>query len=39
MVNLYQKTKLHDVGYDQIKDICSKFRDESGASDMEVKLY
>ena len=33
----YQKTILLEQAYDEIKWICSKFQDESGATDMEVK--
>ena len=37
MGNPYQKTILLEQAYDEIKWICSKFQDESGATDMEVK--
>ncbi len=34
-----QKTILIEQAYDELKSISSKFQDESGATDMEVKLY
>ena len=37
MVNPDQKTILLEQAYDEIKFICAKFQDESGAKDMEVK--
>ena len=37
MTNPDQKTILLEQAYDKIKDICTKFQDESGATDMEVK--
>ena len=37
MTNLGQKTILLEQAYDEIKVICSKFQDKSGATDMEVK--
>ena len=37
MANPDQKTLLLELAYEEIKDICTKFQDESGASDMEVK--
>ena len=37
MTNPDQKTLLLEQVYDEIKVICSKFQDESGATDMEVK--
>jgi len=37
MVNPDQKTRLLEKAYDEIKEICTKFQDESGATDMEVK--
>ena len=37
MANLDQKTILLKQVYDEIKVVCTKFQDESGASDMEVK--
>ncbi len=36
MTNLDQKTILLEQAYDEIKEICTKFQDESGATDMEV---
>ena len=32
-----QKTILLEQAYDELKGICTKFQDESGATDMEVK--
>ena len=37
MSNSDQKTILLEQVYDEIKDICTKFQYESGATDMEVK--
>ena len=37
MTNPHQKTILLKQAYDELKAICSKFQDESGATDMEVK--
>ena len=37
MANPDQKTFLLEQAYDEIKVICTKFQDESGATDMEVK--
>ena len=37
MTNPDQKTILLKQAYDELKAICSKFQDESGATDMEVK--
>ena len=37
MVNPVQKTILLEQAYDEIKVICAKFQEESGAKDMEVK--
>ena len=37
MINPKQKTILIEQAYDELKSICSKFKDESGATDMEVK--
>ena len=37
MANPDQKTILLEQAYDEIKVICTKFQDESGATDMEVK--
>ncbi len=39
MVNQDQKTILLEQSYEGIKFICSKFQDESGATDMEVKTF
>jgi len=32
-----QKTILLEQAYEELKEICTKFQDESGATDMEVK--
>ena len=37
MANPDQKTILLEQVYDEIKVICTKFQDESGATDMEIK--
>ena len=37
MANPDQKTILLEEAYKEIKEICIKFQDDSGASDMEVK--
>ena len=37
MADHYQKTILLEQAYDEIKVICTKFQDESGATDIEVK--
>ena len=37
MANPDQKTILIDQAYEEIKEICNKFQEDSGASDMEVK--
>ena len=37
MTNPDQKTILLEHAYDEIKVICIKFQDKSGATDMEVK--
>ena len=37
MTNPDQKTKLLEQAYDELKAICAKFKDESGATEMEVK--
>ena len=37
MTNPDQKTILLEQAYNKIKLICTKFQDESGATDMEVK--
>ena len=37
MANPDQKTMLLEQAYEEIKNICTKFQDVSGATDMEVK--
>ena len=37
MANPDQKTILLEQAYDELKAICAKFQDQSGATDMEVK--
>ena len=37
MANPNQKTMLIEQAYDEIKEICTKFQEESGVSDMEIK--
>ena len=37
MANPDQKRILLEKAYDELKIICTKFQDESGATDMEVK--
>ena len=37
MANPDQKTIWLELAYDELKVICTKFQDESGATDMEVK--
>ena len=37
MANLDQKTILLKKTYDELEETCTKFQDESGATDMEVK--
>ena len=37
MANPDQKIILLEQAYDELKSICSKFQEESGATDMEVK--
>ena len=37
MANPDQKTILIEQAYEGIKEICNKFQEDSGASDMEVK--
>ena len=37
MANPDQKTILQEQAYDELKAICAKFQDQSGATDMEVK--
>ena len=39
MANSDQKTILLEQAYDEIKIICAKFQDKSGATDMVGKLY
>ena len=37
MTNPDQKTILLEKAYDELKALCAKFQDQSGATDMEVK--
>ena len=37
MANPDQKTILLEQTYDELRTICTKFQDQSGATDMEVK--
>ena len=37
MANPGQKTILLEQAYNELKAICTKFQDQSGATDMEVK--
>ena len=37
MANPDQKTILLGQAYDELKEICTKFQDQYGATDMEVK--
>ncbi len=37
MANPDQKTILLEQAYEELKAICTKFKDQSGATDMEVK--
>ena len=37
MANPDQKTILIEQAYEEIKEICNKFQEDSGVSDMEVK--
>ena len=37
MANPNQKTILLEQAYEDIKEICIKFQQDSGASDMEIK--
>ena len=37
MVNPDQKIILLEKAYEELKSVCSKFQEESGATDMEVK--
>ena len=39
MANPDQKTILLEQVYDELKTICTKFQDESGATYMEVKTF
>ena len=39
MANLDQKTILLEQSYDEIRLICTNFQDDSGSTDMDVKLY
>ena len=36
MVNPDQKTILLEQAYEELKEICTKFQDESGTTDMEI---
>ena len=38
MANPDQKTILLEQAYEELKAICTKFQDESGATNMEVKI-
>ena len=37
MANPDQKTILLEQAYDEIKEICTKFQEDSGASNIEIK--
>ena len=37
MANPDQKTILLEQTYEEIKEICTKFQEDAGASDMEIK--
>ena len=37
MANPDQKTILLEHAYEEIKEICTKFQEDSGASDMEIE--
>ena len=37
MANPYQKTILLEQAYEELNAICTKFQEQSGATDMEVK--
>ena len=37
MANPNQKTILLDQAYEDIREICIKFQEDSGASDIEIK--
>ena len=39
MANPDQKTILIEQAYEEIKEICNKFQEDSEASDMEVKTF
>ena len=38
MTNLDQKTILLEQAFDDIKEVCIKFQEDSGATDKEVKI-
>ena len=38
MANADQKRTLLEKAYEELKSVCSKFQEESGATDMEVKF-
>ena len=38
MANPDQKTILLEQAFDDIKEVCIKFQEDSGATDMEVKI-
>ena len=38
MANSDKKTILLELVYEELKAICTKFQNESGATDMEVKI-
>ena len=38
MANPDKKTILLEKAYEELKSVCSKFQEESGATDMEVKI-
>ena len=38
MANPNQKIILLEKAYEELKSVCSKFQEESGATDMEVKI-
>ena len=39
MANPDQKTILLEQAFDELKAICTKFQDQSGAKNMEVKTF
>ena len=39
MANPDQKTILIEQAYDELEAICTKFQEESGATDMEVETF